>query len=216
MTFHGPTRADQHDLQARAREPAGDAGAARDPGARRRRRRRRRRRSSSARASTSSGARRSSTASDNHILHALHEVPDWVRWAPTIAMAAGFAHRLPLLHRRAVAAGADRARLPPALSVPAQQVVLRRALRPASSCARRSGSATCCGRSATSDHQRPDRRHRGRRLSGHGARGAPADRLHLPLRLRHADRRWRCSSPTSCSWAGRARWISPPPRCCRS
>src|SRR4029079_10113424 len=28
---------------------------------------------------------------DNHILHALHEVPNWVPWAPTIAMAAGFA-----------------------------------------------------------------------------------------------------------------------------
>jgi NADH-quinone oxidoreductase subunit L len=26
----------------------------------------------------------------NHILHALHEVPNWVPWAPTIAMAAGF------------------------------------------------------------------------------------------------------------------------------
>src|SRR6185437_13239895 len=26
---------------------------------------------------------------DNHILHAIHEVPDWVSWAPTIAMAAG-------------------------------------------------------------------------------------------------------------------------------
>jgi NADH-quinone oxidoreductase subunit L len=27
----------------------------------------------------------------NHILHAIHELPDWVSWAPTIAMAAGFA-----------------------------------------------------------------------------------------------------------------------------
>ena len=26
----------------------------------------------------------------NHILHALHEVPDWVGWAPTVAMLAGF------------------------------------------------------------------------------------------------------------------------------
>jgi NADH-quinone oxidoreductase subunit L len=26
---------------------------------------------------------------DNHILHAIHEVPDWVSWAPTIAMATG-------------------------------------------------------------------------------------------------------------------------------
>ncbi len=27
----------------------------------------------------------------NHILHAMHEIPPWVRWAATIAMAAGFA-----------------------------------------------------------------------------------------------------------------------------
>ena len=27
----------------------------------------------------------------NHILHAMHEVPDWVGWAPTLAMLAGFA-----------------------------------------------------------------------------------------------------------------------------
>jgi NADH-quinone oxidoreductase subunit L len=26
---------------------------------------------------------------DNHVLHAIHEVPDWVSWAPTIAMATG-------------------------------------------------------------------------------------------------------------------------------
>ena len=26
---------------------------------------------------------------DNHVLHAMHEVPDWVSWAPTIAMAGG-------------------------------------------------------------------------------------------------------------------------------
>ena len=26
----------------------------------------------------------------NHILHAMHELPEWVPWAPTIAMAAGF------------------------------------------------------------------------------------------------------------------------------
>ena len=28
---------------------------------------------------------------DNHILHALHEIPGWVGWAPFMAMAAGFA-----------------------------------------------------------------------------------------------------------------------------
>ncbi len=28
-------------------------------------------------------------SADNHILHAMHEVPDWVSWAPTIAMAVG-------------------------------------------------------------------------------------------------------------------------------
>ncbi len=28
-------------------------------------------------------------SADNHVLHAMHEVPDWVSWAPTIAMAGG-------------------------------------------------------------------------------------------------------------------------------
>ena len=36
-------------------------------------------------------ARRCSRAPHNHILHAMHEVPDWVGWAPTLAMLAGFA-----------------------------------------------------------------------------------------------------------------------------
>jgi NADH-quinone oxidoreductase subunit L len=30
------------------------------------------------------------TGKDNHILHAMHEVPEWVSWAPTIAMLGGF------------------------------------------------------------------------------------------------------------------------------
>jgi NADH-quinone oxidoreductase subunit L len=28
---------------------------------------------------------------NNHVMHAMHEVPEWVRWAPTWAMAGGFA-----------------------------------------------------------------------------------------------------------------------------
>ncbi|MFM1816589.1 MAG: NADH-quinone oxidoreductase subunit [Pseudomonadota bacterium] len=30
-------------------------------------------------------------AKDNHIMHAMHEVPEWVLWAPFVAMASGFA-----------------------------------------------------------------------------------------------------------------------------
>jgi NADH-quinone oxidoreductase subunit L len=64
----------------------------------------------------------------NHILHALHEVPDWVGWAPTLAMLGGFALAY-LFYIAALAAGRNRTRVPPHLPVPSQQVVLRRALR---------------------------------------------------------------------------------------
>mgnify|MGYP003694638741 CR=1 FL=1 len=54
---------------------------------------------------------------------------------------AGFALVLPLLHPGALAAGLTARTFEPALPVPAQQVVLRRALRLACSCGPRSGSA---------------------------------------------------------------------------
>ena len=98
-------------------------------------------------------------------------------------------HRLPLLHRRAVAAGTHRARVPAAVPVPPQQVVLRRALR----LHLRAPDLLARQRSVEGrrhqDHQRADRRHRRGRLRRHAARRAAADGLHLPLRLRHADRR---------------------------
>ena len=90
MTFHGHDARRQEDLQARARKPAGDAGAARRAGVRRRRRRCRRRSTSSARDRQEFWGKAIFNGEHNHILHALHEVPNWVPWAPTIAMAAGF------------------------------------------------------------------------------------------------------------------------------
>ena len=91
-------------LRARAREPVGDDGAADPPGARR----------------GGGGLRLQGLlrrrlhkefwgpalveGPNNHIMHAMHEVPAWVGWAPFIAMAVGLRAGLPLLHPGAGAA----------------------------------------------------------------------------------------------------------------
>ncbi len=65
----------------------------------------------------------------NHILHAMHEIPDWVGWAPTLAMLGGFAlSYLYYIAAPSLPAATARA-FRPDLPLPAQQVVLRRALR---------------------------------------------------------------------------------------
>ena len=152
MTFHGTHARRPRDLRARAREPVRDAGrrcCVLAVGAVARRLRLPallHRRGLQA----SSGARRSFEGQDNHILHAMHEVPGWVGWAPFVAMAAR-ASALAYLYYIAApcAAGGDRARVPAALPVPAQQVVLRRALRLPLRAPGDAGSAASCGRAAT-------------------------------------------------------------------
>ena len=68
-------------------------------------------------------------AEHNHILHAMHEVPEWVPLAPTVMGVAGIALAYMLYMVAPGMPGADRGALPRGLPVPAEQVVLRRALR---------------------------------------------------------------------------------------
>ena len=87
--------------------------------------------------------------SHNHILHALHEVPEWVSWSATLAMLAGFGLAVPLLRR-----GARRCRRrPPGRSGRSTSSSSTSGTSTSSttgcSCARPSGSAACCGRAAT-------------------------------------------------------------------
>ena len=65
----------------------------------------------------------------NHVLHAMHEVPFWVKLAPMLAMVGGLGLSYVLLHRPRPAWGPGSRRRPAALPAVLQQVVLRRALR---------------------------------------------------------------------------------------
>ena len=102
---------------------------------------------------------------------------------------------------------ADRRPQGPALELPLQQVVLRRALRRRSSCAAPRRWATCSGRAATrrsSTASAPTASPRSS-LRGRAPRRPAPDRLRLPLRLRHAARAWwRCCPTRLCFFAGRA------------
>ena len=70
------------------------------------------------------------TLPDNHILHEIHDVPLWVKLAPFVAMLIGFVRRLAVLHPSTRRCRSElAAQHAGALPVPAQQVVLRRALR---------------------------------------------------------------------------------------
>ena len=91
MTSHG------HDHDHAAREPVRDAGAAGAAGAWRGCRRLcLRSTTSSARATRSSGAGSLFEGAHNHILHAMHEIPGWVGWAPFAGHAGRLRARLPL------------------------------------------------------------------------------------------------------------------------
>ena len=86
--------------------------------------------------------------------------------------------------------GADGAHVPAALPVPAQQVVLRRALRLAVRAAGVLARAAVLEEGRRRHHRRArPRRHRRPRAVDHRAGRQAADRLRLSLRLRHADRR---------------------------
>src|SRR5436190_2898228 len=97
---------------------------------------------------------------------------------------------LSLLHRRPVAAGRNRTRVPPRLPVPSRQVVLRRALRLAVRAPRVLDRPSAVEARRRHDHRRAGaRRHRQSSAVDHRTRRQAADRLRLSLRLRHADRR---------------------------
>ena len=113
LTFHGKPRADHHTMEHVHESPAVmlvpllllAVGAVLD-------RRGLRAPSSSASTSTSSGTARSSTAPHNHIMHAMHEVPDWVPLAPTVVGVVGIVARLCDVHVRAGHPGAAGRDLP--------------------------------------------------------------------------------------------------------
>src|SRR5436190_115370 len=97
---------------------------------------------------------------------------------------------LSLLHRRPVAAGRNRTRVPPRLPVPSRQVVLRRALRLAVRAPRVLDRPSAVEARRRHDHRRAGaRRHRQSSAVDHRTRRQAADRLRLSLRFRHADRR---------------------------
>ena len=86
---------------------------------------------------------------DNHILEEFHHVPLWVKWSPFVAMLLGFVMAYVFYIRTP---GSAEGAGPPAswpLPVPAQQVVLRRALRLPVRDARPSGLAVSFGSAAT-------------------------------------------------------------------
>ena len=218
MTFHGPTRADRETYEHAHESPpvmlVPLASLALGAVARRRRR------SSTffiGEGTRRSGARRSFEGADNHILHAMHEVPDWVGWAPTIAMAAGFAARL----------------ISTTSPAPALPALTARVFRPLYlfllnkwyfdelyDCDLRAAGVLARQLPVEGRRRHHHQRHRPTAsrpaCSRDAARRAAADRLRLSLRLRHADRPGAAHQLLHVHGRGDARWTSPPRRCCRS
>ncbi len=129
---------------------------------------------------------------DNHVLEEMHHVPYGIAIAADGDDGARLPGRLAVLHPAAGPPGRARAPAGAALSLPAQQVVLRRALR------RHLRASDQVARPLPVEVRRrlADRRLRPRRRIEVGARRDPrrhaaADRLSLSLRLRHDDRRCR-------------------------
>ena len=205
MTFHGTTRADHETYEHAHESPLVMLVVARrawrsapswpaSPSST----------SSSARATRSSGARRSSRAPDNHILHAMHEVPGWVGWAPTLAMLA----RLRALPTSTTSPRRRCRRLTARVFRPIYLFLLNKwyfdelydwlFVRP----------AFWLGRLLVEGRRRHHHRRAGpdgiadARAVDHGPRRQAADRLRLPLRLRHADRRGAASSPAFMFYGG--------------
>ena len=108
--------------------------------------------------------------------------------------------RVPVLHPPARPAEGARRAAGAALQVPAQQVVLRRALRPDLRAPRAVARPRAVEGRRRLRHRRPRPGRRfGARARCHAQRRAAADRLPLSLRLRDADRDRGASSPGSCS-----------------
>ena len=127
----------------------------------------------------------------NHILHAMHEIPGWVGWSPTVAMAGRLR-------------ASPTSTTSPSPSLPAATA---RAFRPIYlfllnkwyfdelydwhlRAARLLDRPPAVEGRRRQDHRRArPRRRRQPRAVDHGPHRQAADRLRLPLRLRHADRR---------------------------
>ena len=151
----------------------------------------------------------------NHILHALHEVPNWVPWAPTIAMAAGFV--IAYLYYIAVPS------LPAATACALRPLYLfllnkwyfdelydRIFVRPTfwlGNVLWKVGDIKIINGLIDGTAAGVFEVTRARCAC------RPVTSITTPSPCWSASR---CSSATSCSWAGHAKWISPPPRCCRS
>src|SRR5205814_4301647 len=102
----------------------------------------------------------------------------------------GLPGRLAVLYPPAGSAGPARPAARHAVPIPPQQMVLRRALRlPVRAAVPVARPAAVEGRRRLADRWVRSRRHFGARDRRDQPRGAAADRLSLPLRLRHADRR---------------------------
>ena len=131
-------------------------------------------------------------AKGNTVLDDMHHVPLRDRHPADRDDGARLRHRLALLYPPAGYPGRTRAHARGALQIPAQQVVLRRALRSdlrtPDQVAR---TQPVEGRRRLADRRLRPRRRVRPRARRHPQRGAAADRLSLSLRLRHADRRGR-------------------------
>ncbi len=191
LTFHGKTRADHHTYDHAHESPLGDADPALAclPSAPS---------SPASSSSTSSSARATRTfwgaalfeAPGKDIRHHMHEVPGLGAACADAGHAVGPRAGGALLRRLVPGLPAvDRPRLPPALPVPAEQVVLRRALRLHLRAARLRHRPLPVEGRRRRGHRRHHRRHRQERPVGHGPHRQAADRLRVSLRLRHADRR---------------------------
>ena len=130
MTFHGRPRCRRERHGARARVAEGDAGPDDGPGRRCGvRRLHRLRADASATTRAPSGATSIFVLPDHPALENAHHAPLWVKLAPLVVGLAGIALAYVMYVARHRPAGHAGGALPGRLPLPAQQVVLRRALR---------------------------------------------------------------------------------------
>ena len=131
----------------------------------------------------------------NHILHEMHDIPNYASGLPTILMGAGFVVALYIYVLVPGTAAWLAQTMPAPLRVPAQQMVFRRALRlPLRPSGLLDRPPVLEGRRRC--HHRSPRTGRRRRARGRcdRPRRQASKRLHLSLRLRHARRRRRAAT----------------------
>ena len=126
---------------------------------------------------------------DNHVLHDMHTLHWAIPYLPTVMMADRLRHRVAVLHPPARHSRRARGAARRGSTVPAQQVVLRRAVRPDLRAPRAVDRPRAVEGRRRLHHRRPRARWRvGPRARRHAQRRAAADRLSLSLCLRDADR----------------------------